>query len=486
MGFIEEIAPFVQKYSVIYGIKVNSPIIAQAILESGMSSSTKAKYHNYFGLKYRANRVPCANGYFYDGGSEQNKDGTYTPLSNESKWFNFVNMENGVEGYFQFINTPTYANLKGVTDPRRYLELIKADGYATSLKYVDNLMNVIKKYNLTQYDNVTDIKKEEVNDNMGYTLKTNYALKSNYGSYRDPKNIKYIVVHFTANDGDSDESNAKFFKNAYRGASAHYFVDDDSITISVPDNYVAWSVGGARYTDYKATGGARLYKICTNANSINIEMCDTLKNGIVMATEKTMQNTVELIKELMAKYSIPIDNVVTHHIVTGKHCPAYFMNEGEWAKFKARINSSISAPTPTTVAKVEDKPINKQKAINKAVQLFINEYLGVNLTTDGIIGKNSKAMLNKCLQKALGTSQTGVITDNNLKLITYSKVKDSRELTKVLEAYLFVRGYNPQDFSGTYTDGVKDGVKEFQKSVFKSVNDIDGLAGKATFSKIVF
>ena len=30
---------------------------------------------------------------------------------------------------------------------------IKADGYATSLNYVQNLMNIIKKYNLTQYDN---------------------------------------------------------------------------------------------------------------------------------------------------------------------------------------------------------------------------------------------------------------------------------------------------------------------------------------------
>ncbi|RGM25126.1 hypothetical protein DXC31_02630 [Mediterraneibacter gnavus] len=50
--FIEEIAKYVQKYAYVYGILVHSPIIAQAILESGWGESKlAAKYHNYFGLK---------------------------------------------------------------------------------------------------------------------------------------------------------------------------------------------------------------------------------------------------------------------------------------------------------------------------------------------------------------------------------------------------------------------------------------------------
>ncbi|MGN1314084.1 MAG: N-acetylmuramoyl-L-alanine amidase, partial [Lachnospiraceae bacterium] len=44
----------------------------------------------------------------------------------------------------------------GVTDPEEYLDKIKASGYATSLKYVPNLMAVIEKYNLTQYDKETE------------------------------------------------------------------------------------------------------------------------------------------------------------------------------------------------------------------------------------------------------------------------------------------------------------------------------------------
>ncbi len=184
---------------------------------------------------------------------------------------------------------------------------------------------------------------------MGYVLKTNLANKSNYGNKRATGAIKYIVVHYTANDGDTDEGNANYFNSANRNASAHYFVDDDSATLSVPEDYVAWSVGGKRYSNYKSTGGAKLYKICTNNNSISIEMCDALKNGTIMATEKTMQNTAELIKSLMVKYNIPISNVVRHFDVTGKSCPAYFVNATAWNVFKERITgiSITTTPKPT-------------------------------------------------------------------------------------------------------------------------------------------
>lgn len=159
MGFIEQITPYIQKYAPKYGIKVCSPIIAQAILESASGTSELAKNaHNYFGLKYRAGRCPTSCGIYHKIGSEQNQDGSYT--SSSMQWMKFANMENGVQGYFDFINIANYANLKGITDPKTYLENIKKDGYATSLKYVENNIAVIKKYNLTKYDNISDLKSE--------------------------------------------------------------------------------------------------------------------------------------------------------------------------------------------------------------------------------------------------------------------------------------------------------------------------------------
>ncbi len=44
--FINAISASVIKYAPQFGIKVHSPIIAQAILESGWGTTNKAKYHN--------------------------------------------------------------------------------------------------------------------------------------------------------------------------------------------------------------------------------------------------------------------------------------------------------------------------------------------------------------------------------------------------------------------------------------------------------
>lgn len=153
--FINELAGYVQKYAPLYGILVHSPIIAQGILESAKGTSDKVQLgQNYFGLKWRNNRCAISNEYFEAPTAEQNADGSYTNIV--SKFCKFKNMEECVIGYFQWTNIPNYANLKGVTDPRTYLENIKADKYATSKNYVQNLMNVINSYDLTRFDNHTE------------------------------------------------------------------------------------------------------------------------------------------------------------------------------------------------------------------------------------------------------------------------------------------------------------------------------------------
>lgn len=146
--FIEQIAAYVKKYAASFGICVHSPIIAQAILESGWGESRlAAQYHNYFGLK-------C--GTKWTGKSvnmttqEEYEPGTLTTIKDNFRVYD--DMEGGVKGYFEFIQLSRYQNLKGITDPKKYLETIKSDGYATSSTYVQNNMRLIEQYNLTRYD----------------------------------------------------------------------------------------------------------------------------------------------------------------------------------------------------------------------------------------------------------------------------------------------------------------------------------------------
>lgn len=160
---------------------------------------------------------------------------------------------------------------------------------------------------------------------------------ANYGGMRLASDVRWLVYHYTGNDGDSAANNAAYYARTVVKASAHYFVDDGGVTRSVPDLYVAWAVGGQKWSDCDRTGGGTLYGVVTNANSISIELCDTRRDGALMASEATLENAVELGRMLMRRYGIPIGRVVRHFDVTGKHCPAYFMDDARWAAFKARL-----------------------------------------------------------------------------------------------------------------------------------------------------
>ena len=159
-AFIQKVAEKVRKYAPLYGISVHSPIIAQAIIESGWGKSGLAsKYHNYFGLK-------CGSS--WKGGSvnmstkEEYKVGTITNIRDNFRVFD--DFDDGIRGYFEFINTSRYKNLKGVKSPEEYVRRLKADGYATSSKYVDNVMRVISDNKLTRFDGNGDgdMKKEDL------------------------------------------------------------------------------------------------------------------------------------------------------------------------------------------------------------------------------------------------------------------------------------------------------------------------------------
>ena len=159
-AFIQKVAEKVSKYAPLYGISVHSPIIAQAIIESGWGKSGLAsKYHNYFGLKcgssWKGKSVNMTT-------KEEYKVGTITNIRDNFRVFD--DFDDGIRGYFEFINTSRYANLKGVKNPEEYVRRLKADGYATSSKYVDNIMRVIRDNKLTRFDGNgdDDMKKEEL------------------------------------------------------------------------------------------------------------------------------------------------------------------------------------------------------------------------------------------------------------------------------------------------------------------------------------
>ena len=155
------------------------------------------------------------------------------------------------------------------------------------------------------------------------------------------RQIKYIVIHYTANDGDTAWENTNYFKSTYRGASAHYFVDEKSIWRCVGDYDIAWHCGAKSYK----------HKTCRNENSIGIELGSRKDaNGNYYFLQETINNAIELVKYLMDKYNISEENVIRHYDVTGKVCPAPFVNSDyAWKSFKETLK-----PQPIVLTSAND------------------------------------------------------------------------------------------------------------------------------------
>ena len=163
----------------------------------------------------------------------------------------------------------------------------------------------------------------------------------NYNKGSGTGRIKYIVIHYTANNGDTAKGNTTYFKTVYRGASAHYFVDENSIWQCVEDKDIAWHCN---------TTGTYYHSYCRNANSLGVELCSEKDSkGKAYFTEATMKRAAELIKYLMQLYNVPIENVIRHYDVTHKICPAPFIDEGEWKKFKNRLTMKEDGEMVDTV-----------------------------------------------------------------------------------------------------------------------------------------
>ena len=155
------------------------------------------------------------------------------------------------------------------------------------------------------------------------------AHRDNFASPRTSA-IDRIVIHYTAGNGDTAQNNGQYFAKADRGASAHYFVDAKEIVQTVKEGDRAFHAGDRAMND----------------RSIGIEMCSRRDaKGMYYIPNATVTLTVQLVKELMKKYGIPISGVIRHFDVNGKVCPEPFVrNPNDWADFRAKLQ-----PTPREI-----------------------------------------------------------------------------------------------------------------------------------------
>ena len=208
--------------------------------------------------------------------------------------------------------------------------------------------------------------------------------------------IKYIVIHYVGATGDA-KNNCTYYKNNRVGASAHYFVGfAGDVWQCVEDKNIAWHCGGYVYPGTKHP----VHGICTNSNSIGIEMCVRNKNGNWYFEDKTVELTIALTKYLMQKYGIPVSHVVRHHHVTGKDCPnPYVKNVKAWNDFKAQLSY-------------------KTVTMKKGVRLYKKQVTGSDL-------KETSKEIKVTLMEDLGNGMSKIKTNGKIAYVYNSSIKAS-------------------------------------------------------------
>lgn len=173
--------------------------------------------------------------------------------------------------------------------------------------------------------------------------------------------IEFLVIHYTANDGDTVQNNLDYFAGNAVGASAHYFVDENGYGQSVKDADTAWHCGASSYR----------HKTCRNANSIGMELCSRKDSkGNYYFMDQTVYNAAALARELMQTYGIDRAHVLRHYDVTGKQCPAPMVdNPTLWENFLNLLEDR----TMTYAEAIET--VKEKTGLSDATMQFLTSYI---------------------------------------------------------------------------------------------------------------
>lgn len=173
--------------------------LAQFILESGYGKSELAQNaNNLFGMKCSLSGNTWSES-SWDGKNkytkktqEQNPDGSMVTITADFRKYSCI--EDSIADHSAYLlgamngKKLRYDGLKGCTDYKKAVKIIKDGGYATSLTYVEKLCSIIEKWKLTEYD-VKDFGGGEVI--RWFRVRKNWAdAKTQKGAYKILGNAK--------------------------------------------------------------------------------------------------------------------------------------------------------------------------------------------------------------------------------------------------------------------------------------------------------
>lgn len=141
------------------------------------------------------------------------------------------------------------------------------------------------------------------------------------------KEIRGIVIHYTANPGTSAQQNHDYFEglkdSKLTKASSHFIVGiDGEIIQCIPSSEIAYASNER------------------NADTLSIEVCHPDETGEF--SREAYQSLVHLTAWLCGKFDVTTDQVIRHYDVTGKPCPLYYVDHPDaWEEFLQDVRDYI-------------------------------------------------------------------------------------------------------------------------------------------------
>jgi hypothetical protein len=308
---------------------------AQMILESGYVKTELAlNANNCFGMKCTLSGNTWSDS-AWDGTSkytkktaEQKTDGTVYYITADFRKYSTI--EDSIKDHSAYLNGAKngsklrYSGLKGETDYKKAIQIIKDGGYATDVSYVNKVCSIIEKYKLTQYDVLSSTgtsTKTSSASKGGTTVEIKQSILTKNPCYTAGKTItvKGLMLHSVG----CSQPKAEVFINSWNSASynnacVHAFIDGNTGVVyqTLPWNHRGWHCGSGT----KGSG---------NNTHIGVEMCEpagikytsgssftiTDKTTAVACAKRTYESAVQLFAYLCKKYNLnpTSDGVIISH-----------------------------------------------------------------------------------------------------------------------------------------------------------------------------
>ena len=166
-----------------------SVCIAMSALETGWgTNSLMKKTNSYFGIKVGKSKYKFGTawkGRAYSTKTKEYYNGETTATIITDMFRAYDSVADSVTDYYDMLTSASrYSNAVNNPDARATITAIRNAGYATDPNYITNVMKIILKYNLTQYDKRLEESKEDISDcQCIYTVKAKDNLWSIANKY---------------------------------------------------------------------------------------------------------------------------------------------------------------------------------------------------------------------------------------------------------------------------------------------------------------